>query len=93
MRQEIFFAEGRRASDLGFRFPVCEIEAANTSSAAGYTEAQIQIPDSIAEKKEMDAFTMDATKKEVIIKYNMNKVIVENKEDIIPFFKPTKPTQ
>ena len=41
MRQEIFMAEGRRAADLGIRFPVCETEAANTPSAAEYTTAQI----------------------------------------------------
>ncbi|MDR1632511.1 MAG: hypothetical protein LBR97_06495 [Dysgonamonadaceae bacterium] len=86
MRQEIFFAEGRRASDLGFRLPVCEIEAANTSSAAPYIEAQI--PPFIPLGQELDAFEMDNDAKTVVIKHNMNKIIVENKtsEYVIPFF-------
>lgn len=86
MRQEIFFAEGRRASDLGFRLPVCEIEAANTTSAAPYLEAQI--PSFIPLEQGLDAFDIDETAKTVVIKYNMNKVLVKNKssEYIIPFF-------
>ncbi|MDR0732590.1 MAG: hypothetical protein LBF08_00810 [Dysgonamonadaceae bacterium] len=86
MRQEIFFAEGRRASDLGIRLPVCEIEAANTSSAAPYIDAQI--PSFIPSDKEMDAFEMDRDAKTVVIRHNMNKIIVANKglECVIPFF-------
>ncbi|MDR2622303.1 MAG: hypothetical protein LBC48_06935 [Dysgonamonadaceae bacterium] len=86
MRQEIFFAEGRRASDLGIRLPVCEIEAANTSSAAPYIKAQI--PSFIPLEQGMDAFEMDEDTKTVVISYNMNKIIVENKvsEDVVPFF-------
>jgi hypothetical protein len=89
MRQEIFFAEGRRASDLGFRFPVCEIEAANTPSAAGYTDAQI--PDFIPMDKAMDAFEIDSIaplERKITITYNMNKVIVDNKntEYVVPLF-------
>jgi tetratricopeptide (TPR) repeat protein len=86
MRQEIFFAEGRRASDLGLRLPVCEIEAANTPSAAAYIEAQI--PPFIPLEQGMDAFEIDENAKTVVIKYNMNKVIVANKssEYVIPFF-------
>ena len=86
MRQEIFFAEGRRASDLGFRLPVCEIEAANTSSAAPYINAQI--PQFIPLEQGLDAFEMDEDAKTVVIRHNMNKIIVENKdsEDVVPFF-------
>lgn len=86
MRQEIFFAEGRRASDLGIRLPVCEIEAANTPSASTYLLARI--PAFIPLNQDMDAFDIDKTAKTVVIKYNMNKVIVTNKssEDVVPFF-------
>ncbi|MDR2118203.1 MAG: hypothetical protein LBP25_01515 [Tannerellaceae bacterium] len=86
MRQEIFFAEGRRASDLGIRLPVCEIEAANTASAFGYIQAQI--PPFIPLEQGMDAFEMDEVAKTVVIKYNMNKVLASNKssEYVIPFF-------
>ncbi len=85
MRQEIFFGEGRRAADLGLRLPVCEIEAANTP-ADNYTKAQI--PPFIPLNQDMDAFTIDNEAKTVVIKYNMNKVIVENKnsEYVAPFF-------
>ena len=87
MRQEIFFAEGRRAADLGIRLPVCEVEAANNPSAAGYTDAVI--PPFIPLNQGMDDFTMDETAKEVTITYNMNRIIVENKssEYVAPFFE------
>jgi tetratricopeptide (TPR) repeat protein len=86
MRQEIFFSEGRRASDLGLRLPVCEIEAASTPSSAAYIKAQI--PSFIPLEQGMDAFDMDEEAKTVVIKHNMNKVIVANKstEYVIPFF-------
>ena len=86
MRQEIFMAEGRRAADLGIRLPVCETEAANTPSAANYTTAQI--PPFIPLNQEMDAFQMDKETKTVVIKYNMNRIIVQNKstEYVAPFF-------
>lgn len=85
MRQEIFFGEGRRAADLGLRLPLCEIEAANTP-ADNYIQAQI--PSFIPLNQDMDAFTIDNEAKTVVIKYNMNKVIVENKnsEYVAPFF-------
>ena len=86
MRQEIFFAEGRRVADLGIKLPVCEVEAANTPSAQPYMEALI--PSFIPLNQGMDDFTMDETTKKVTIRYNMNKVIVENKssEYVVPFF-------
>lgn len=86
MRQEIFFAEGRRVADLGIRLPVCEVEMANTESARNYKDAII--PDFIPLEQGMDAFTMDESAKTVVIKYNMNRIIVENKssEYVVPFF-------
>lgn len=85
MRQEIFFGEGRRAVDLGIRLPVCEVEAANTASE-GYTQALI--PPFIPLNQDMDAFAIDNEAKTVVIKYNMNNVIVDNKntEYVAPFF-------
>lgn len=87
MRQEIFMAEGRRATDLGIRLPVCETEAANTPSAADYTEALI--PSFIPQDRGLDAFTLDKNSKTVIITHNMNRIIVKNKltEYVAPFFK------
>lgn len=86
MRQEIFMAEGRRVADLGIRLPVCETEAAATSSAAPFIEAQI--PSFIPLNQEMDAFEIDNSKKTVVIMHNMNKIIVNNKktEYVAPFF-------
>lgn len=85
MRQEIFFAEGRRSADLGIRLPVSNVEAAHTPSAAGYTTAQI--PPFVPVRGEMDAFDMDTKAKTVTIHYNMNRVIVQNKgsEFVAPF--------
>ncbi len=85
LRQEIFFGEGRRSADLGIRLPVCEVEAANTPTSEGYTTAVI--PPFIPTNQDMDAFTLDEAQKTVVIKYNMNRVIVENKTSayVVPF--------
>ena len=85
MRQEIFICEGRRVTDLGIRLPVCEVEAAHASNAAGYTTARI--PEFIPLGQEMDAFTVDETTKTVTIKHNMNRVIVSHRtsSDVVPF--------
>ena len=85
MRQEIFFAEGRRPADLGIRLPLCEVEAANVSDAARFTEAHI--PSFIPLNYGLDDFTVDDMAKTVTIKYNMNRVIVQNARsaDVAPF--------
>lgn len=85
MRQEIFFAEGRRPADLGIRLPICEVEAAATTGASAYTEAQI--PSFIPLDQGMDAFTIDDENKTVTILYNMNRIIVENaaSKEVVPF--------
>lgn len=76
MRQEIFFAEGRRPADLGIRLPLCEVEAANQKDPTAYTEAWI--PSFIPQNYGLDDFTVDEAAKTVTIKYNMNRVIVDN---------------
>ena len=85
MRQEIFFAEGRRPADLGIRLPLCEVEAANVSNAAGFIEAYI--PSFVPLNGGLDDFTVDEEAKTVTIKYNMNRVIVQNARsaDVAPF--------
>lgn len=85
MRQEIFFAEGRRVADLGIRLPVSDVEAANTPSASGYTDAVV--PQFIPLNGEMDAFDMDEAAETVTIHYNMNRVIVTNRKTdyVVPF--------
>lgn len=91
MRQEVFIAEARRAADLGIRLPVCETEANGNPSATGATDGtdytKAYIPSYIPGDKGMDAFTMDTERKTVIIKYNMNRVLVEHKQEACPFLR------
>ncbi len=85
MRQEIFFAEGRRVADLGIRLPVAYSESVVNSSASEFTEAQI--PNFIPGNQEMDLFSIDEKNFNVVIKHNMNRVIVQNKNSafVVPF--------
>lgn len=85
MRQEIFFAEGRRPADLGIRLPLCEVEAAHASNGTEYTQAWI--PSFIPLNGGMDDFTIDQQAMTVTIAHNMNRVIVDNARsaDVAPF--------
>lgn len=85
LRQEIFFAEGRRPADLGIRMPVCEVEAAKAGNAAPFTQALV--PDFIPMNYGLDDFVIDDPSKTVTIKYNMNRIIVEHAHtlDVVPF--------
>lgn len=85
MRQEIFFAEGRRPADLGIRLPLCEVEAAHASNGTEYTQAWI--PSFIPLNGGMDDFTIDEQAMTVTIAHNMNRVIVDNAStaDVAPF--------
>lgn len=92
LRQEVFFAEGRRFADLGMRLPLCEVEAAKIALRYGdvdvsqYTTAYIPtyIP---SEEYALDAYTVDAASHTVTVTYNMNREIVRHKtlECIVPF--------
>ena len=85
MRQEVFFAEGRRPADLGIRLPVCEVEAAHASNSAAYVEAWI--PSFIPQGGGLDEFTVDDEARTVTITHNMNRVIAANAHtaDVAPF--------
>ena len=85
MRQEIFFAEGRRPADLGIRLPLCEVEAAHASNGASYTEAFI--PSFVPQNYGLDEFTIDEAAKTVTIKHNMNRIIATNAKgkEVVPF--------
>ena len=85
MRQEVFFAEGRRPADLGIRMPLCEVEAANQTDMAAYTEAFI--PSFVPQNYGMDEFTIDETSMTVTITYNMNRIIAKNahSDSVVPF--------
>jgi len=88
MRQEIFFAEGRRLSDLGIKFPISQIEKDNNPNI-GTEYIKAQIPSFIPAQGAYDDFTTDKTTGVVTMKYDMNKVIIANKKSsfIVPFFK------
>lgn len=85
MRQEIFFAEGRRPADLGIRLPLCEVEAVSLGNADTYTEAFI--PTFVPKNGGLDDFTVDDGAKTVTITHNMNKVLVQNARaaEVVPF--------
>ncbi len=86
LRQEIFFAEGRRMTDLGIKFPVSETEALNNNNV---TEAHqtAQLPSFIPVAREMDDFTYEAQSQVVTMKHDMNQVLVQHKSapEIFPF--------
>ncbi|AKD03694.1 hypothetical protein POKO110462_02295 [Pontibacter korlensis] len=86
LRQEIFFAEGRRMTDLGIKFPISETEALNnTHVTANHQEAQL--PSFIPLGREMDDFTYDEQGNVVTMKHDMNQVLVQHKSssEIFPF--------
>lgn len=85
MRQEIFFAEGRRPADLGIRLPLCEVEAAHASNGADFIQAWI--PSFVPLDYGLDDFTIDEQAMTVTITYNMNRVIADNARsaDVAPF--------
>ena len=88
MRQEIFLAEGRRMADLGMRMPVARTEVlANPNAQDGAAYTQEQVPSFIPRDFGMDAFTYDAAAKTVVMSYDMNRVLVQNKTSpaIFPF--------
>ena len=89
LRQEIFIGEGRRAVDLGFRYPVSFNEiVSNPNIETGDPATVGRIPAFIPKNQEMDAFTYDKAAGTCTIKHNMNKVIVTNKasQEVVPFF-------
>lgn len=88
MRQEIFIAEGRRMADLGIRMPVAQTEIiANPKTKDGEAYTKSIIPSFIPLALGMDGFTYDQTAKTVIIKNDMNRILVQNKAsaDVLPF--------
>ncbi|TGX79907.1 hypothetical protein E5358_14260 [Palleniella muris] len=83
LRQEVFFAEGRRFSDLGMRLPLCEVEAAKVRNRYPDVDVSMFIKAYIpaylpTEQYGMDAYTVDAADRTVTIKYNLNRLIVDS---------------
>lgn len=86
MRQEIFMSEGRRMFDLGIKFPVSQIEQLGNKNVRE-EHIKAQLPSFIPLSRGMDDFTVDAASGVVTMKYDMNKVLVQNKtaKEIFPF--------
>ena len=86
LRQEIFFAEGRRMTDLGIKFPVSQTEQLNNSNITA-NDIKAQIPSFISLNRSMDDFTYDRAANLVTMKFDMNRVLVQNKaaREIFPF--------
>ncbi len=90
MRQEIFIAEGRRAADLGIRIPLSLQEiTSNPKAQASAAYSTALIPSYIPTNFGLDGFTYDSVAKTVVIKYDMNRVIVQNKTlpSVLPLLK------
>lgn len=86
LRQEIFLAEGRRMTDLGIRLPVSLTEQQNNPHVKP-ENTQPRLPSFIPLNKGMDDFTFDKANKIVTMKYDMNRILVQNKnaKEIFPF--------
>lgn len=89
LRQEVFFAEGRRMLDLGIRFPVTEPEVlANPNVAEGeLTTGFVPVPLQPF-STQFDAFTYDAEAGQVTILVDLNRVLAQNRTNsaVVPFF-------
>jgi hypothetical protein len=85
LRQEIFFLEGRRMSDLGIRLPIMKREEeTNPTINDGDPSTRVVVPTTIPSGSGLDAFTTAGTV--VTITTDMNSVIAANK--ISPFSIP-----
>lgn len=85
LRQEIFFAEGRRMSDLGIRLPMMKREEeTNPRINAGDPGTIAVVPSYIPANDDMDKFTTSGTV--VTINVDMNRVLAANK--VSPFPMP-----
>lgn len=84
-RQEIFFYEGRRMSDLGIRLPMMnrEIET-NANIQTGATGTEVMVPDYIPAGNEMDAYESNGDITTIL--HDMNRVLAENR--VSPFTMP-----
>lgn len=89
MRQEIFIAESRRIMDLGIKYPLSQLEIDNNPAAVAVADTynKAQIPSFIPNNAGLDQFTADKSKFQIIIAYNMNKVLVQNRTSpfVLPF--------
>lgn len=78
LRQEIFFLEGRRMSDLGIRLPIAvrELETNPNFSKSGPGSTSV-VPSYIPANDEMDKFTISGSTTTIL--HDMNKILAANK--------------
>lgn len=80
LRQEIFFGEGRRMSDLGIRLPIIQREIETSPTIApGNPGTTSFAPAYIPASPGLDAFTSDATAGLITITNDMNQVLAVNR--------------
>jgi len=80
LRQEIFFGEGRRMSDLGIRLPIIQREIETSPTIApGDPGTTSTVPAYIPTGSGLDAFTSDATAGLITITNDMNAVLATNR--------------
>ena len=84
-RQEIFFYEGRRMSDLGIRLPVMQREIdTNNQINPGDAGTVAQVPAYIPADDGLDHFTISGNN--TVIAVDMNRVLADNR--VSPFTLP-----
>jgi tetratricopeptide (TPR) repeat protein len=84
-RQEIFFFEGRRMSDLGIRLPIMQRELeTNNQINPGDLSTVVLVPAYIPDGDGLDAFTVSGNN--TIIAVDMNQVLADNR--VSPFNLP-----
>ena len=82
LRQEIFFGEGRRMSDLGVRLPVPKRQLDGNANIAGSGGDVVVVPSYIPPSAEWRAFSVSGTV--VTIKWDLNKEIAKNSNTVSP---------
>jgi len=80
LRQEIFFGEGRRMSDLGIRLPIIQREIETSPTIApGNPGTTSTVPAYIPTGSGLDAFTSDAVAGLITITNDMNSILATNR--------------
>ncbi|MGE5314933.1 MAG: hypothetical protein ACM3Q4_09590 [Acidobacteriota bacterium] len=89
LRQEIFFFEGRRMSDLGIRLPVNQRQIdGNPLMPAGSPGTRVVVPAYIPAGDGLDQYSVDAASKTVTIAFDLNAIIAANITQASPFLAP-----
>jgi hypothetical protein len=83
LRQEMFFGEGRRMSDLGIRLPVTQAQLDGNKNIAGSGGDVVIVPSYIPPSDEWRFFTIAGTV--VTVKWDLNKEIATNINTVSPF--------